>query len=376
MGKLSHTSIGLNSLFLCIIFLLTTSATRAQHAITQVTATLTTGVTTTRDSFIGAGYTAGTEGSVGDTVHYNFSNSTLAVNSVTANSQLWNVQAGGTLKLRRNSGGGNRTLGWYLENAARTGSVGNYTYSFYGQYQSNEESLLGGNNLLVGTDNIFVNNSTSPHHNTIERVDVLFPSGLTISSTLGFTVYDRGAVNAHDSVGIAGITALGTVNGDAQAPTNYGTKINLTSANYGTANLTADLTGAGGTLSLTQNYVIMRQNGTLATDDTGTADYLGGRSNQGIGGVLIPSTALGTAGSTIYGFSLFGGDTVGSGSGLADWLNTSAYPSSADAATATGLDLVGASSSYMQAVLPEPTPLALLLLGLPCLVRRRTRRAL
>ena len=348
------------------------SATRAgaqTYGISAVQATLTTGSGTTR-----TGTVADTSlGTVGDSATLNFAGNNLAVTQVTANGAAWNVQSGGTLSLRR-SGTSQRTLGWYFEDSARTGSAGSYTYNLGATFQSSETALLSGNNLLAGTDNIFVNSANpSSNMNTIERVDVLFPAGITISSSLAFTIYDRGATGVHDSLRVAGVTALGTVNGDAQAPTNYGTVLDIASASYG-ANQVVNLNG-GGTYDLSnRQYVIMRNAGSLETDDSGTADNLSGYNTQGIGGVLIPSTSLGAVGSTIYGFSMFGGDVTGSGASLADWKNASAYPTnSPDSTGGQGLDLVGASSSLMVAAVPEPGSLALLALPLLDLPLRRRR---
>jgi PEP-CTERM motif len=364
------------------------SRTQAQIAITAVTGSLTTGSSTsTRTSAVANSGGNTNWGNAGSVVTENFTDTKLAVTQVIAGGQNWNMDSGGIFKLRRNTSATTplRSLAWYMEASPRTGSISNYTYNLLGAYDSNMETLLGGNNLLVGTDNIFTNTGNATgNHNTIERVDVLFPGGITVDAALAFTFYDRGNPGGHDPLSIAAITSLGLVNGDPQAPTNYGTRMGITAASYGTANIaSATLTG-GGTYNLTRNYAILRNDNPSATDGAGNADYLSGYAQQGIGGVLIQSTNLASAGATIYGFSIFPSDvpSIVTGTALANWQNTTNYPMTSTESSGQGLDLVGASSVLVRAevsgsgAVPEPSTIGLLPLGaLAFFVKKRQRIA-
>jgi hypothetical protein len=372
------------SIFSIILFCALCTQAQAQTPITAVTGNLIVGSgTSTRVSAVANGGGNTNWGNPGTTVTENFADTKLSVSQVIAAGQAWNLDSGGTFKLRRNTTATTplRSLAWYMEGNARTGLPSNYNYNLLGGYDPNMESLLGGNNLLVGTDNIFTNTGNGTgNHNTIERVDVLFPGGITVDSTLAFTFYDRGTVNNHDSLSVAAITSLGLVNGDPQAPTDYGSRVGVTAANYGSANLINASLAGGGTFSLNRNYAILRNDNPSATDGAGNADYLSGEAQQGIGGVLIQSTNLASVGTTIYGFSIFPSDVASgaTGSSLANWQNTTNYPTGSTEVGGQGLDLVGASSVLVRSAgaIPEPGTLALLPVGAMAFFLKKRRQTL
>lgn len=235
-------------------------------------------------------------------------------------------------------------------------------------YIGNEQAAFNANNLNVGTDNIFGNTGDgNGDNNNIERVDVVFNQGLSATTALAFAIMERGASNAHDPFGIAAITGI---NGSG-VPTSFGSLIEFGSGStYGTYGASS-LVASG-------NWLVARNNpantGALATSPSTTV------TGQTLGGVVVSVTGstansgLGiSAGSTIYGYSLFGGDVTGTNGQVLTDITT--FPQNTSSSTgAGGIDPVAYTGVAFQAV-PEPSSLLAVASAafLPLLRRRRKR---
>jgi hypothetical protein len=177
-----------------------------------------------------------------------------------------------------------------------------------------ETAALSGNNINLGTDNLFGNTGDgNGNNNNIERVDYKSLTGFTASDTVVFPVFERGNPGGHDSFKIAAI--LGLTGG---VPSSYGPLKTVLSADY------AD-SGSG-------FASVVQRNGSPSAD-TGISQFLGG--------VLVrPVTDLGiTGGTTIFGYSLFGID-VPDNANLVDF---NSFPTDTPSGTGGGIDLVSAN---------------------------------
>jgi hypothetical protein len=215
---------------------------------------------------------------------------------------------------------------------------------------ANTLAALSGNDFYVGSDNVFTNTGNgSGNQSNVERLDVIFSGGFTVSASRGFSVFERGVTTGHDAFRIALITALDS-NG---RPSGYGPNTRI--SNWGTTSL--------GSLPTT----VMNDNGGWHESSNVTGQYLGG--------VLLQTTQLGVAaGTRVYGYSLFADDVTVSGNRLIDWTNTSRFPNST-AESAGGLDMVGINVGLMSSdPIPEPAGWVLTGCGLAVLAFFRARR--
>lgn len=220
-------------------------------------------------------------------------------------------------------------------------------YSLAGPLDSNQQSAFNSNNLNLGTDNLFGNTGDgSGNNNNVERVDVVFDLGLTVTDALAFIVLERGVTNAHDGFKIAAITAIdGSGN-----PTAFGSVVTFASGSYGDTDLLPDTT----------DWLVLRNN--ASNPGGGAVSPSAAVNNQPIGGTTIAASAsasnkgLGmTTGSTIYGYSLFATDVTGSSSAeLLNVTDNTFYPKNTPSNTgAGGIDLVAYTGVAVQ-VIPEP----------------------
>jgi hypothetical protein len=268
---------------------------------------------------------------------YTFENGQLAVTDFTTPSATYGVAAqADNVFVRRNSVNNNQSSVWYISSGTGT--------NLSGMHENAYGSLLRNNNLFDGSDNTFANGTANTTGN-IERLDFTWNSGLTVSDSLAFAVFERGAVGVHDSFAIAAVTAI-----DASGnPTAYGTLLAVAPGWGGATNPIADF-----------DYRLFRyDNGDVITASTLSTDL----GTQGIGGIVLTPTDLGlTIGSTIYGYSLMAIDVTATNSAeLLDWTNGTFYPTTTDGATGGGgIDLAGLNGMAFIAV-PEPVPSAVLL---------------
>lgn len=363
---------------------------RAQSGIASLTTTLTT------ES--GGTYQSGTISSGSSSATFAATNNDLEVTSFTdATGHLYNYSASNpdnstAAIVRRNtaaSGSGSDTDAnengfsvWYASGSSST--------SLKAAYNTNANNVLLGNNLYVGSDNLFVNNngSSTPNQSNVERIDFEFgstgttggqttSSGISATSSLALAVFDRGVVNAHDAFNIALIMGY-----DANGNPIYtnssisGLKaLSETSTSYGTTNPVA-----------TFNYTLFRYDSGQGNNlnDNWNADSE--TASQGVGGVVFTLSDFGitnaqiASGLTIYGYSVMAADdtTTLANLGGTNYQNSTYYPTTTTDSSPDpgGIDLVGVNGeAFVVSAAPEPAfygaVFAAIMLGWYLVWRRR-----
>lgn len=287
-------------------------------------------------------------GCSGTTYTYTFSNGTSNQyklnNFYAAGNTYVPAPASAVVKLRRVDNThvtGNRSI-VYMETTAASAAAcpGSLTLSFKPPYIDTMEVLLDGGALNEGTDNVFTNASNNDgNNNNIERVDVIFASGLSTTSPTqaGFAIFDRGNNNEHDPFKIVAITSL-----DASGnPSGFGAVKICTGGNgSNNGNWGHPATTAGNKQFAT--YVLRK-------DATEPRLRVSSNVNQEIGGVFYSFADLGiTAGQTVYGYALLGPDglTTPSSAQLLNLNSGAVYPLSTTEAAGGGLDLVAVNSVF------------------------------
>ena len=188
-----------------------------------------TGVATLRATLTVTGMsTTTTPGSPAASEGYTFDNGQSAVASFTTASSTYGVASqANNVFVRRNAVNNNQSSVWYTSSGVGTNLSGVHGTD-YGQ-------LLTSNNIFAGSDNTFANGTVNTTGN-VERLDFTWNSGLTVSNSLAFAVFDRGAVGVHDSFAIAAVTAI-----DASGnPTAYGTLLKVAAGWGGATNPVAN----------------------------------------------------------------------------------------------------------------------------------------
>jgi hypothetical protein len=271
--------------------------------------------------------------------------------TVTANGVTYSASGMANAVVERGSSSDNTDNLW--EDGTNSGS----SIALQGPEESSLVGAFAANNLLVGADNIFANQGNAVGNNTnIDRLDMLYTSGFKASSSQAFAIFDRGPTTDHDAFQIAAITSISNTG----VPTNYGPLISLADGTWGTTDLTP-----------TQEQVILRKNnsaGSSAPFDPSDS------TAQTLGGVLIPTSNLVAAGTTIYGYSLFGADVTGTGTELTEYTNTTYFPYETATSTTGGLDPSATTSILFTTAVPEPTTISLAMLAGAGLLGRRTRK--
>ena len=283
----------------------------------------------------------------------------LAITTVSTSSTTYIAQTAGTTYVRRNDAPSSQTSNPDTEllSYQATGGLSGPNLELLGPQQTGYSQAYGGNNLLVGADNIFTNTGDPNQDNTnVERVDAVDFAGMTAGNNIAFSIFDRstGATDAHDGfqiVAITGVDATGT-------PTSYGSSVDVVSTgSYGQNALIAPA-----------EYVVVQKN--LANGSSSPFEPAANHTDATFGGVVIPSTDLAPAGTTIYGYSIFALDVNTSNeANLLNW-DSSAYPVNTNP-TEGGLDPLATENVILTAV-PEPGSLALLA-GAGVLALRRRR---
>jgi hypothetical protein len=281
---------------------------------------------------------------------------------------------------------------WYASTGTGT------SLAYLAPDSTDANSVLLGNNLYRGTDNLLTNdNGNTQSSDDVERLDfILNTSGEHATTDQAFAVFDRGNPTNHDTFKIAVITGIDS-NGN---PTSYGGNlITVTANNYDTAanpianqSYTVERYDTGDNLSAQDNN-IETQTTTGAPLTIATTD----ESSQGVGGVVLSLANLGiTAGTTIYGYSIMAADVYTTGTAsvainasisadLVNYMNTTYYPNNTSDNTTTGdgsyggVDLAAVNGVEFSSFAPTPEPstygavLAALALGVFALRRRRRR---
>jgi len=201
------------------------------------------------------------------------------------------------------------------------------------EYNDSLESIFGKRLFNMGVDNAF-ENGTGTNNNNIERIDVIFPTGIKTFNpdSAGFTVFDRGAAGGNDSFMVAAIKSL-DANGD---PADYYPALRVGPANYGAA--------AGTTL----NFHALRR------DDAETNLKLFiVAGNQAREGVYFSFRSLGfpyssaTSGNLIYGYSVMATDVnlaaPGTPKNMVYYTNATIFPTNTELGSVGGIDMVAVS---------------------------------
>lgn len=293
------------------------------------------------------------------------SNSTFTLNYSGATDQIGGYAAGTSIYIPFAYSGNVVTTLVRVSNPAYTGNSANNnnivynrvnstsgnTWNLNAPYIGDEEQVFNSNNINSGTDNLFGNHGDgNGNNNNIERLDVVFRQGVTVTSALAFAIFERGVTTAHDPFCIAAITAIDS-NG---RPTAYGPLVRFgAGSSYGAY-------GATNLLPSDTDWLVSRN---LASNQSGPAvSPSASVPDQAIGGITVavvgnPSNnALGiTEGATIYGYSLFGGDVTGTGG--QNLVDPSTFPLDTSSATGDGgIDLIAYTGVLFQDVTPDPTP--------------------
>ncbi len=279
--------------------------------------------------------------------NYSFNNGTtnaLRLLNITANSRNYFIaNAAATIKLRRvnnTSVTGDRNIIFLESTTSVSGCATPREFNFKSPYRDAMESFLNNNYINQGTDNVFTNASNGDgNNNNIERVDVIFPSGLSSSNTqeAGFALFDRGNNNNHDGFRIAAITSL-DVAGD---PAGFGSLITCVRGNGANNGSWGHPSLANGNINLSV-YVMRKESGELNLRSSAAI-------TQEIGGVFFSFNNLGvSAGQTIYGYSLFGPDGLANPTNaqLLNINNSTVYPTGTTETAGGGLDLIAINASF------------------------------
>ncbi|HOX39720.1 MAG TPA: PEP-CTERM sorting domain-containing protein [Candidatus Brocadiia bacterium] len=276
------------------------------------------------------------------------------ITSATDSSGKWWPTIQGDVYVRRNTAtetfptsNPNQSLAWNVQISRDATNI-----NVHGRYTTDMAALVGSRSIVNGSDNVFTNEgNTAGNNNNIERIDFIFPGGLTSAADVAFVVMERGVSTAHDAFRIAAITGLA-----GSTPTNYGNVVTYTAGSWGTSSVTPS-----------QTYEVLRYEVSGGPNlDRNSATV----NNQPIGGNIIETTTLVSAGTTIYGYSLFAPDVTGTGLDLVDWTNATYFPTNTPE-TNDGIDLV--MTGAVTFVLPEPSSLALFGLGLIGTILRRRK---
>jgi hypothetical protein len=293
-----------------------------------------------------------------------FYNALLSVATLTdMNGNTYSVSGEATTAILRtdstSTGELNQTSAWYMGNAQA--NAGDKPSLLYGSYNSgNPASLLLGNNLLEGSDNLFINSSNPAASGNVERIDFLYNGTTGVAATTGLSVgvFDRGTGDSF-SVGI--ITGVDT-HGN---PTAYGGYVNVDHTEFTggglitTANSDSAILNSGG--GEPTDYLVRYDSSTsLATSKVTNDTEI---NHQNVTGVVFTLASLGiTSGTTVYGYSLMGGD-VAPGTNLnslTNYSNPSLYKTNTtDSGAFNGLDPVAVNGVlFTMHKVPEPSTYA------------------
>ena len=262
----------------------------------------------------------------------------------------------------------NQTSAW---NALLSGNNNTTAHTVSGQYINTMEALFTGQNLLSGTENLFVNSGNADNvSGNIERVDYVFPGGFSVSPFEAFSIFERGrglgnlfSGGANGGFKVVAITGIDGFN----VPTSFGsTIISVGDDSY---------SNGGNGIGMTPfKYDVFRYAaaGGPELDAVGNVDI----GPQGISGVLIEAQELAALNQIIYGYSILPEDVNLSGN-LLDWTDNSVYPQ--NSGTSVDIDLVaGGAARYTETEVPEAsTTAAMVALGAMVggsLLRRRMAR--
>jgi hypothetical protein len=191
------------------------------------------------------------------------------------------------------------------------------------------EAALISNNINIGYDNIFQNNSINAHYGNIERIDYIYPRGFIPAvgadlNKIGFTIYDFG--DAGKPFKIGGIKTLNNLND----PSGYITPLaSITNLNYGKKLLLEFA-----------DFVVFQKDPNYSSSESRPSVVI----NQNIRGVFVSLASLGyVTGQKVYGFSIFAND-IASNATESYLLNYTGFPTNTNSTEM--LDLVSSIGLY------------------------------
>lgn len=218
---------------------------------------------------------------------------------------------------------------WFQQPSATTVGTGG-TAAVIPAYDDSLERLFSEQIFNIGIDNDF-QNSTATNNANIERVDAIFPGGVTATDVTkaGFVVFDRGNSGGHDPFYIAAVKTL-----DASGnPSAYYNAVSVTSTEYGS--------NAGGAV----HFLVFREN-----PGNGHLLLMNNTASQNRDGVFLRFSDLGiTNNTTIYGYSLFGTDvTVSPATNMVNYADATNFPTNSDfSAAGGGIDQVAVTGLWV-----------------------------
>ena len=323
-------------------------------AVTDVTKIVTNYYAGTTSSVNGvSGYGVSYGFSTASNYNINYGGATAPITSLTAGGVTYTPAGMANSLVRRSLSNTDNDQLWFDGTGGFTSSTLSLAAGTYGGFNQ----VFGGNNTLVGADNLFSSSGNIVGNNTnVDRLDLLFTSGIKTATNTAFAVLDRGVTTDHDAFKIAAITSLSATG----TPNGYGTIISIGEGTYGKTDVIAS-----------QQEIEVRKNNAIAGDTFHPSDI----TTQAVGGVLINTSDLAPAGTTIYGYSLFSGVQTGSGSELVNYQNASYFDPAGTNANQGGLDPLGTVAVlYQTSSVPEPTSLAAVALLATGFLGRRSRK--
>jgi hypothetical protein len=332
-----------------LVLLVYGRAATAQSPVTQFSGSYSP-ATSSLGSYTALPSSIGTfSGCASTTYTYTFSNGSsnqYKLYSFNANGSTYFVAPGAAaaVKLRRVNNAkvtGARSIVYMEATASSTTACPSLAVlNFKTPYVDVMENVLAGGILNQGTDNLFTNASNGDgNNNNIERVDVIFSSGLNTANPgkAGFTILDRGTNYNHDPFRIAAITSLDA----AGNPAGFGA-VKVCSGGNGSAN------GSWGHPSMANGN---KQFGAYVLRKDASDAHLRVSSvvNQEIGGVFFSFADLGiTPGQALYGYALLGPDGIVSPTStqLLNLTDATVYPTNTTESSGGGLDLVAVNTVF------------------------------
>jgi hypothetical protein len=228
----------------------------------------------------------------------------------------------------------------------------------YGTYEPSLSEVFLSGNLYTGIRNPFANGAGTSTNSNIERLDFYFAGGYTVQANDALVFFDvENAGNFGDGFRIAAFTGVGTVNGQANAPTTY--------ANTGLLVPTDSFGGPIDNPSGGSSAEYRRSTFTNGDNLSGTASGSASAGTLELVGILIRFSDLGiSAGTTIYGYSLMAGDvTPTNAANLVNWNNSTYYPTNTDPNGYGNMDFMGFGAQISRPV-PEPSTYGAIFIGL------------
>jgi hypothetical protein len=227
-----------------------------------------------------------------------------------------------------------------------------------GEYETSLQNMFLSGNLTEGLRNPFANGNDADESN-IERIDFYLPN-YTVQANDALVFFDlENSGNFGDGFRIAAFSALGTVNGFANAPSTYvGTGLSVAADSFGPAVNSP----TGGTNGNFERVTYTNGDDLSGSVTNGNIVEIGNGLN--LVGILIRFSDLGvTAGTTIQGFSLMGGDVVASNaSQLVNWNSTTNYLTNTSSGGVGNMDFMAFGATVARPV-PEPSTYGMILVG-------------